>query len=269
MTCLKWLIVFLPVTACPFAMAANPVTELKPEELAPFVREHPLVAVQFTSPDRSCTYCYTADETFDEAAATSTIPALKFARVQWPVYGVIPNFKPLFENLFGLPAQLIFRNGSVHARANGHPVTAGLLLAQFADMIGKPAAPHRVDLAYVPEPSKDALTREEERLVGLEFRRIYLGKVLANCSKRFPDHAAGYAASFDAWHVRHKPELEQARLLLASHTGAADKATVKTIFDTGHKAMGVLQVKTFAVPTNREPLPEECGKVIDGIVALP
>jgi hypothetical protein len=124
-------------------------------------------------------------------------------------------------------------------------------------------------MAYVPKPSAQALTEDEQRLVDLEFRRVYLGKVLANCSKRFPDESPAYAAAFDAWHVRRKPELEDARLLIAAHTSPADTATVKAIFDRGHKAMGVLQVKTLRVPSNRDPLPEECARVIDGIVALP
>ncbi|MBB3224088.1 hypothetical protein [Pseudoduganella umbonata] len=266
---LKWLWMLLPAGACSLAIAAAPVTELKPYELADFVRRHDLVAVQFTSPDRYCTYCYTADETFDQAAAASTVPGLTFARVQWPAWSAIPDFKPLFENLFGLPAQLVFKNGSLHGRANGHPVTAELLLAQFADLIRGPATPHRADMAYLPKPSAQPLTDDERRLVDLEFRRVYLGKVLANCSNRFPAQASAYAAAFDVWHVRRKPELERARLLIAQHTSPADTATVKALFASGHKAMGVLQVETLGVPGNRDPLPEECAKVIDGIVALP
>jgi hypothetical protein len=265
---LKWLALLSAGSAWSLCAVAAPVTELAAGELAGFVARHEHVVVQFTSPDWNCTYCIGADRTFDGAAAASTDPGLVFARIQWPRYQHVPDLKPLVGNLWGMPAHIVFKNGSVHRFANGRPFSAQLLLRQFGDMLGQPAEPGVANKVYSPAPSRQPLTVEEQRLVDLDFRRIYLDKVVSNCGRHFPEHHAQYRTVVRAWQERRWPELDQAITLQALHTGATDAATINAIFAGGHKAMGQLQVRTVG-HFSRPPSAQVCTTVIEDIVALP
>lgn len=254
---------------CSPARAARPVVELEPQELAAFVQQHGLAVIQFTSPDRNCTYCVGADRTFDGSAALSTHPKLVFARVQWPVWNAIPSFKPLFTNLYGVPTQILFKNGKVHRRATGRPYTPEALLAQFNDMLKQPPDPDNISkIVFEPQAARQALTVDEQRLVALNIRRGYIGQVIANCGKYFPDQVAGYEAGFAGWKDRRSAELLESERLVALHTGAQDAAIVKTLSAAEMQLQRDLQ-KRLEVPTGRAPLAHECPRVLEAIFALP
>lgn len=250
-------------------LAASPVKELHQLELDNFVRTHPLVVVQFTTSDRRCDHCIGADATFDDAAAKNKNPKLTFARVQWPSYTQFPMSNPIVQSLKGIPAQILFKNGTVHRRTLGSPVTAQLLLAQVNDMIDAPKDDKTDDQVYMATSTSTPLTAAEERLVALDFRRGYLDRVLKNCGGRFPDQAGNYGAKIQSWQTRHNRELAEARVAIFTHTSESDKATISAIRMDELQAMKNLQVDTLQVPTNQAPQPEACQKVINAIVDLP
>lgn len=262
-------LLFVLACASASAIAAGPVKELHQLELDAFVRAHPLVVVQFTTPDRLCDYCIGADATFDDAAARNQNPKLTFARVQWPSYSQWPMSNRIVQTLKGIPAQILFKGGKVHRRTLGNPVTADLMLAQVNDMIDAPKDDKTDDQVYMAAATSTPLTAAEEHLIVLDYRRGYLDRALKTCRDRFPDKAGSYGAKIQAWQTSHNRDLAQARVAIFAHTSAADKATIRSLRMDELDSLRDLQVDKLQVPMNRPPRAEECEKTIDAIVELP
>lgn len=96
------------------------VNNLPPDGIESYLKQHPVVVVQFTSPDRHCGFCVAGFAPFNEAALTHGRLA-KFVRVQWSPWQVVPkNITQLYQ-VDAVPVQYAFRDGRVVGQYFGQP----------------------------------------------------------------------------------------------------------------------------------------------------
>jgi hypothetical protein len=94
------------------------VEEVAANEIVAYVRSHPAVVVQFTSPDTGCGFCVGAAKPFDEAEALSH-GKIKFARVQWSPWVKFPaDIKPVYSGR-GIPNQVVYKDGKAVGQHTG------------------------------------------------------------------------------------------------------------------------------------------------------
>ncbi|WP_114970025.1 thioredoxin domain-containing protein [Rhodoferax ferrireducens] len=112
-----------PVTTGAIATAVVPgrgIDVVAPAAFATYIQSHPDVLVQFTSPDRGCTYCVDGSfEAFNTIASTHATKSIQFARVQWSPWHTFPKgLQP--TTIYGIPTQILFRNGQSKDRFEGN-----------------------------------------------------------------------------------------------------------------------------------------------------
>lgn len=265
---MKWIVGGMAAVACTLATAAAPVKELKPDELPAFVREHANAVVQLTSSDPRCGECKDADKTFDGAAAASRHSTLAFARVQWPVQDEAPGFAPLLQETGALPAYVIFRNGSVHQRARGQALNAGLLSTQFEDLLKLPADPEPYCIPGVyREPQPRVVTADEVHLVRLQYRSLFLETAAQQCSERFPGKARQFHDTAAAWKAAHRPALDMGTQFVRTLTSRDDLRRVQCL---GTSEIRGLEAMAEKMPRQDSPRTEQgCQKTLDAAAALP
>lgn len=94
------------------------VEEVAANEIAAYVRAHPAVVVQFTSPDTGCGFCVGANKPFDEAEALAH-GKIKFARVQWSPWAKFPaDIKSVYSGR-GIPNQIVYKDGKAVGQHTG------------------------------------------------------------------------------------------------------------------------------------------------------
>lgn len=252
------------------ALAAQ-VTELSPDKLAAFVAKNEVVVVQFTSPDPKCRYCIGADKSFDAAAAQAKNPALRFARVQWPVWHKIPGFEPLIR-VGGIPNQVVFRKGKEMQSAGGRPESAKVLLDQIDAILLAPPAPgkdiaasYRAPAAPVNPVTAAPMSPEQQDVMRLMIRRDFFKVVTSACAKLFPSQAGQYSLAFDQWSATRKDTLNQAATVMLTHSSSETAA----IFEAEKKTLQTWQVEKLGVPMDRDPKVKDCDKFAAGLDSAP
>jgi hypothetical protein len=99
---------------------ATTVDVVAPEAIESYIKEHPDVVVQFTSPDPYCSFCISSFAPFDEAALTHGRLA-KFVRVQWSPWQAFPEGIQKTYQVNAVPAQYAFRDGQIVGKYHGLP----------------------------------------------------------------------------------------------------------------------------------------------------
>lgn len=252
---------------------AAPVTELAPDKLAAFVANNELVVVQLTSPDAKCKYCIGADKTFDEAAAQSKNPAMKFARVQWPVWHKIPSFAPLLE-VGGIPRQVVFRRGKEMQSVGGRPENAQKLNQHITEILALPPAPGKDYLATIPAPAPAGaaphvpMTAEQRDATRVMIRRDFLASVTQACSTMFPKQASQYQKALEQWRGSRKDTLSQGELLMVTRTSREDANETAALAEAEKKAIMAWQVDKLGIPMDRAPQVKDCDKITSSLDSL-
>jgi hypothetical protein len=245
------------------AAFAQPVAELKPEELAGFVAAHPLAIVQFTSPDRHCGPCLAASRTFDQVAAESTIPDLFFARVQWTPWERFPDFRPLTK-LHSIPAQVVFSSGKFLNGIGEKPVSGQALLENIQLILhGQPPR------SALPEPIKRPRQPEEIEAGHLWQRWLLLNAIVTECGRQFPAERAAYQQRFNAWENPRKAELDEAtRVFFAGYRTdfEQEKAELKK---AEQEALRTWAERQLGVSVVKFPNLDACNKISSNLTSLP
>ena len=268
-----------PVLAAAFVAcggaSAGQVGELKPDQLASYRAQNKLVVVQLTSPDPKCRYCVGADKTFDQAAAQAKNPALKFARVQWPVWHKMPSLEPLL-GASGVPRQIVFRDGHEMRSAGGRPENAAGLLDDIDAILALPAAPGSYyDAAQqaapepAPAPPHVPLTSTQQVLTRLMIRRDFFAAVTGACGRLFPAQAEQYKKALDAWQVPRKDQLNQASRLMLMRSSREDAAETTALTGVEKTLLQSWQVEQLGVPMTRKPELKDCNRIAASLESAP
>lgn len=191
------------MAASTLAMAERTVTELQPSEVAAFVRQHPKVVIQFTSPDQRCGFCIGADELFTQGVAQSGKDGWKYARVQWPRWKEMPAFAPPVK-VTGVPDHQIYEGGAYKGSGGGRAKDAASLMASIENL-GKRPRPTASAAA-----ASNASEMTPEIRTGLRFyaMRKVLGSTLHACERQHHDSKPVYADQLHGWGGSHAAELK-------------------------------------------------------------
>ncbi|PTD95208.1 thioredoxin family protein [Pseudothauera lacus] len=200
--------------------AASDVVELQPGELSEFVSRHGRVVVQFTSPDRGCSYCIGADTSFDAVAALNQDDTLVFARVQWSPWRPFPSSELGYE-LYGIPQQIVFRDGHPFGQVSGTPKDPEALLRELAKIAETGSKVSFVPpRAAAPNPvvaTPRGLDETERNAVSLLMRTMFIESLISTCATKYPEHTSGYTSAFSTWNQPHRDELDKAATVMLKH----------------------------------------------------
>lgn len=87
------------------------LTDVTPAAIAAYIRSHPLLVVQYTSPDSSCIYCVDGSYEVFEKVAVMHLADISFARVQWSPWDKFPVYVKQFDK--GIPLHIAYKHGEV------------------------------------------------------------------------------------------------------------------------------------------------------------
>ncbi len=255
---------FAALTLCAFPAYATPVTEIKPDQLAAYIARNDLVVLQLTSPDPKCRYCIGADKTFDQAAAEAKNPAMKFVRIQWPVWHKMPSLAPLLDN-GGIPRQVIFKGGKEMRSAGGRPDNAASLLADIDHVLTLPPAPGKTYDATQKQaqagPAHTPMTAAQQEFTRLMIRKDFFTSVTSACGRMFPQQAEQYKKALEQWQAPRKDKLNQASMLMVTRSSREDAAETSALVELEKKVLQSWQVDKLGIPMTRAPDLKDCDKL--------
>jgi hypothetical protein len=269
---------FASVMLCAGAAFAAPVTELKPDQVAPFVARNDIVVVQFTSSDKTCKYCIGAAEPFDEAAALNKNKSIQFVRVQWPVWHKMPKFEPLLT-MYGVPRQVVFRKGKEMQSVGGRPASATEFIADVAEVLSLPPAPGKDFKQTQSNKEQEAkqlaqkqayrpMNAEQQDLTRLMIRSNILGMITKACATKFPNNAKRYDTAYATWNDARKDKLSKAQVLMVTRTSREDANEATALVEVEKNAMQAWQVATTGAPIDRDPVVQDCDTIVAALPAL-
>ena len=199
---LRVLWILAGLTASAGAMAERTVTELQPQELPAFVRQHPKVVVQFTSPDTRCGYCVGADKLFTEGVAQAGVEGWKYVRVQWPRWNEMPTFAAPVQ-VWGVPDHQVYEGGEYKGSGGGRAKDAAALMASIASKMAGPKP-----TAAAPTPTSADMTPEVRNGLRYYALRKVLGGAVHACERQHHDNKPVYAPKLLGWGNLHAAELK-------------------------------------------------------------
>lgn len=260
--------------ACLNPAHAARVQEVRIQDLAAFLAKNDTVVVQFTSPDRKCRYCIGADKAFDAAVAPASDPAIKYARVQWPVWHKFPDFGTIQKPL-GLPETLVFRRSQAIGSLMGKPDSGAGFLARVAQIQANPKSPkdlYRDEQAPAPAaPAAPAapMSAEEERLTRLLARKDLLGGIVSFCTASFPATGKGMGEAYAAWQASHKNALDQAALVMLARASRSDASAASALVREEQQRLQAWTAGSLGIAQDRKPTAADCDKIGRGLRSLP
>lgn len=184
-------------------MAERTVTDLQPSEVSAFVRQHPKVVVQFTSPDKGCGYCVGADALFAEGVAQAGQEGWKYVRVQWPRWNQTPAFAPPVQ-VWGVPDHHVYESGAYKGSGGGRAKDAAALMAAIASVGARPQP--MATAASAPQPAE--LTPELRNGLRFYALRKVLGGAIHACEHQHHGNKPIYAPQLLGWGDAHAAELK-------------------------------------------------------------
>lgn len=208
-----WLLAGLMASAG--AMAERTITELPPQELPAFVRQHPKVVVQFTSPDTRCGFCVGADKQFTEGVAQDGMDGWKYVRVQWPRWNEMPTFAPPVT-VWGVPDHQVYEGGEYKGSGGGRAKSAAALMASIASKMAGP----KPTAAAAPTPTPAEMTPEVRNGLRYYALRKVLGGAVHECERQHHGNKPVYAPKLRGWGNLHAAELKLGTQAMFSTLGA-------------------------------------------------
>ena len=262
------LIGVLATAATQAPIAKSAVLELKPGEVAAFVARHPYAVVQATSPDRACGFCTGADKTFDQTAALKHRLPWVFARVQWSPWNKTPDFGDVMK-VYGVPGQIVFRDGKVLGTIGGRPANAETLARNIADTVDKPVAT-RPASAPPARPSARAPAKPiDQALMRLLVREQFLEQAVKGCGRLHADSEAPLNARFQTWKSSHTAPREAASRQYLDAIAQDNRASLDQAIRTEKAAQQARFATELGVDWKKKPTEAECSKVVDKLTSLP
>ena len=253
------------------ASAAPAVVELKPEDVAAFIAQHPYAVVQATSPDSSCTYCVGADKLFDQAAAQKHELPWVFARVQWSPWNKKPDFGDTMK-VYGVPAHFVFLKGQPARDAGGRPVSANQFAQTIARIAGaNNAAGASVAAAGQPASAAKPASASAEVDVGLSrlmARDQFLERTVKACGQMYPGGQTAWAETYRAWQTTHKTAREAAARQFLQLASQQARAPFDAAMRAEKASVQKLLTQDLGIDWNKRPTEAQCGQVVQQLTAM-
>lgn len=247
----------LTVSTC--VLAERTITELQPSELSTFVRRHPKVVVQFTSPDVRCGFCTGADQQFAEGVAQAGMEGWKYARVQWPRWNEMPAFAPPVK-VWGVPDHQMYEGGEYKGSAGGRAKDAAALMASLAKL-GARTQPTATSGAAPQPPEMTPEIRNSLRFYAL---RKVLGGAIHDCERQHHDNKPVYAARLHGWSDAHAAPLKLGTQAMFSTLGAKQHPYLD---ETARQSSSVSEklAKDLGIVEGKPTLLEHCERLADSL----
>jgi hypothetical protein len=243
------------------AQAAT-VVELKPEELAGFVKQHPLVVLQLTSPDKGCGFCVGADQVFDQAANLSKDKSQVFARIQWSPWRNMPDFSPLIV-VFGIPTHFVLKDGVKLGEISGkQPDGAAQLIARLNDIFNKGQPASAVAAVQTEASALDVkpsvLSEADRELMKLQIRNSIFKSLSQSCGKQFPEQSQHFKSIHATWEKERDTSLQQAMQLVVFRTSHDFGIEMSRMLEAEVTTLKEWQVQKLGIPMQKPPTTADC-----------